>query len=203
MITAFLGIFAIMAFPISAPQSQDGLTMFGAATITLKDTQGNEMFTQTVHNQLFDAGEDFILDNTFTDLSDTADNVQIGAICLSAATPETDEGTTAATFNTNHDSAEGGDSTSENCKTDGTVSKSNQIATIGPLEFTAQDDNSGNWFAGGKITHIGICQATFNDADIRDCQTTLFAVVDTSDVTLADGETVDITYTFNLQSTGN
>ena len=73
---------------------------------------------------------------------------------------------------------------------------------MGPLTFTAQDTNSGNWFALDTVTNIGICDAEVNDLDVRGCTANLFAVVDTSDVTLADNETVDVTYTFDISSAG-
>jgi len=90
-----------------------------------------------------------------------------------------------------------------NCKTFATVTSSAQIATIGPLTFTAGTGTPNNLFSGEKIHAIGICDADSGDADVRGCTTTLFAVVNTSDVTLADAETVDLTYTFNLASAGS
>ena len=53
------------------------------------------------------------------------------------------------------------------------------------------------------ITAVGICQNNSGgDNDFTDCATAgvLFAVVDISDVTLALGETAQITYTFDMSS---
>lgn len=198
-----LGLIAILVIPAGTQSmTNDGFNLYGQATMTYHDANGNEMLTQTVHNQLFDEGEDFLIDNAFTGLTDVADNIDIGSICLSAATEQTDETTTNTTFNTDHDAADNGSASAEKtCRTDGTVTKSAQIATVGPLTFEA-GTGTNNWYPGDTIKAIGICDAESADADIRGCTTTLFALVNTSDVTLASGETVDITYTFNLASAG-
>ena len=199
-----LGLIAILVIPAGTQSmTNDGFNLYGQATMTYHDADGNEMLTQTVHNQLFDAGEDFLIDNAFTGLTDVADNIDIGSICLSAATEVTDETTTASTFNTSHDGADNASASAEKtCRTDGTVTKASQVATIGPLTFQAATGTN-NWYAGDTIKAIGICDAESADADVRGCTTTLFALVNTSDVTLASGETVDITYTFDLSSNGS
>ena len=201
-----LGLIAILVIPAGTQSmTNEGFNLYGQATMTYNDAFGNEMLTQTVHNQLFDEGEDFILEQTFKNATTaiTADNVSIGAICLNAATPVTDETTSNTAFNSAHDAADNGSASSEtNCKTDGEVGFGSQIATIGPLTFTATA-SSGNWYPGDTITSIGVCDAHASNTDVRGCTTTLFALVNTSDVTLANGETVDITYTFNLASDGS
>jgi len=194
-----LGFLVLLILPANADEQTPSF-LYGAATLVAYDAHGNEIFAQTVHNQLFDAGEDFMIDQSFTDIGGVAtlDNIQIGAICLSADTTETtNEPDTAATFNT--DNVRAGDTVAENCVTDPTVTKATQIVTIGPLTFTAGADVSTvQWVGGNTVTSIGVCPADSGDATVRDCTTTLFAVVDTSDVTLAAAETVDVTYTFDI-----
>jgi len=196
-----LGFLVVLIIPANVDEQTPSF-LYGAATLVAYDAYGNEFFSQTVHNQLFDEGEIFLINQTFTDLGGLAvvDNVQIGAICLSAATPSTDETDTNTIFNTAHDGADNGSANSStlNCVTDPTVTSASQVVTLGPLTFTAQDDNTGNWFATDTVTNIGICDAASGDADVRGCTTNLFAVVDTSNVTLADNETVDVTYTFDI-----
>ncbi len=198
-----LGFLVVLILPANADEQTPSF-LYGAATLVAYDAHGNEIFAQTVHNQLFDAGEDFMLDQTFTDEGGTAvvDNVQIGAICLSAAgTPTTNEPDSAATWNTANVRA--GDTVAENCVTDALVAKAAQVVTIGPLLFTAGADvNTVQWVGGNTVTNIGICPAQATDLTVRDCTTTLFAVVDTSNVVLANAETVDVTYTFDLSSDG-
>jgi len=197
-----LGLIAILVIPAGTQSmTNDGLGLFGQATMTYNDVSGNEMLTQTVHNQLFDQGESFILEQTFKNgTAHTADNISIGAICISNAVAATDESQTHIQFNANHTSSSSS-TTETNCETDGTVTFASQIATIGPLQFQATTGDN-NWLATETINHIGICAAEASNADIRGCQSILFAVVDTSAVVLASGETVDITYTFNMASPG-
>ena len=201
-----LGLIAILVIPTGTQSmTSDGFNIYGEATMTYNDVFGNEKLSQTIHNQLFDQGEDFIIANTFTGITDLAsDSTQIGAICLTTSTSAESyaETITNSTFNSDHNATEGGSDDEKNCRTDGTVTNSTQIATIGPLTFQA-GTGTDNLNAGETIQAIGICDADSGDNDVRGCQNILFAVVDTSDVTLSSGETVDITYTFNLQSSGS
>lgn len=206
-----LGLFIVMIFPSGSESIQDGMNLYGAATIDVFDRDGNSVFRQTVHNQLFDQGEGFILDQTFTDLTttgDTADAVQVGAICLSEGTPLTDETQGAANFDSAN-TRQG--TTTQNCVSPGgpnqsisAVTNSSSVVTIGPLNFGAGDtgDANINWTGGDTIESIGICLVQSDNSNATTCQTILFAVVDTSDVTLQNSETVDITYTFDLSSAG-
>ena len=55
---AMLGVFAMMVIPggnFNTLQSEN--VLYGMATIVKNDSQGNEVFQQSVHNQLTDAGE--------------------------------------------------------------------------------------------------------------------------------------------------
>ncbi len=206
-----LGLLVVLILPANADEQTPSF-LYGAATLVAHDAYGNEIFSQTIHNQLFDQGEQFIIEQTFTNLGGpgvVGDTTQIGAICLSAdATPTTLETDTNTTFNTDHDAADNVGATvgTQTCVTDGVstggVTSASQVVTLGPLTFTASAADNANWFAGDTVTNIGVCDASATDADIRGCTTTLFAVVDTSDVTLADTETVDVTYTFDLSSAG-
>jgi len=203
-----LGLLVVLILPANADEQTPSF-LYGAATLVAYDTHGNEFFAQTVHNQLFDEGEDFMLNQAFTDIGGvvTADNTQIGAICLSAAAASATEADDNGAFNTAHDLADNGPTdASLNCITAPTatapVTSALQVVTIGPLTFTADAAEGANWFATDTVLHIGICDASATDIDVRGCATNLFAVVDTSDVTLADTETVDVTYTFDLSSAG-
>jgi len=201
-----LGFLVLLILPANADEQTPSF-LYGAATLVAYDAHGNEIFAQTVHNQLFDEGEDFLLDQGFADLGGLAvvDDIQIGAICLSAAAPSVTESDTNTDFNAAHDLADNAAAIlTTNCVTDGTVTSLAQVVTLGPLTFTAGTPDSAlnNWFAADTVTNIGVCDAEIANADVRDCTTNLFAVVDTSDVTLADTETVDVTYTFDLSSAG-
>ena len=202
-----LGLLVVLILPANVDEQTPNF-LYGAATIVAYDAFGNEFFSQTIHNQLFNEGEDFLLNQTFTDIGTTlvGDSVQIGAICLSAdATPSTNEADDNVQFNSDHDAADNSTATViTNCVTEPTVTSNSQVVTLGPLTFTAgaTDITANNWFAGDTVTNIGVCDAHTANTDVRGCTTYLFAVVDTSDVTLADTETVDVTYTFDISSAG-
>jgi len=198
-----LGFLLVLMLPANVDEQTPSF-LYGAATIVAHDAYGNEIFSQTIHNQLFDEGEQFIIDQAFTDIGvDVANIFQIGAICLSTTTPPSvDETDTNTTFNSDNDILRTG-TLARNCITDPSVTNATQIVTIGPLTFTAGADSTAvQWVSGDTVTNIGICDADGADANVRDCTTTLFAVVDTSDVTLAAAETVDVTYTFDISSAG-
>lgn len=198
------------------------LALGGIATVVHQDGDGNVLGEQVVHNALLDGGEDFILQQVFMNGESADDTAQIGAICLSATPDATittagsiTETLTASQFNSNHNAADGtfdpavdsdtqtlstidGDDTVE-CLTDSTVSNSTQVATVGPLIFTANNtEDASNWKPSIAIKNIGICQGSSTTS----CTAPLFAVVDINDVTLGIDETLTVTYTFDMSSDG-
>ena len=187
-------ITVMIILPAPAESTSSDIVFYGAAEITKYDQSGNAVYTQIVHNQLVDTGEDFLLDQTFQDTVTAADDVQIGSICIFQGTITVAEAETAADF-------DGDNSLTEtNCKEDTTVTTSSGTAVIGPLTFAAGGTNAAD---GDLIAAIGICQNdTTDDTDFANCATEgiLFAIVDTTDVTLNTGETVQITYTFDITS---
>jgi len=213
---AMLGVFAMMVIPggnFDATQSEN--QFYGMATIVKNDSQGNEVFQQSTHNNMTDQGSDYILGAIFsTGVAAPADNVSFGAICVSNATAnegdESIEDDTASSFD-NVAQNNLNDATNVTCEDDdGNVTFTGQIATIGPLTFTEVDDATGNINTDQTINSIGICQKdtnNTNDEGFIDCEnggagTTglLLAVVPVTATTLGTGETVDITYTFDLTS---
>ena len=192
---------------ILSSTTESSFEMYGVATITHHDKDGKLVSTQTIHNRLLDAGEAYMLNQTFRGLgaSDVADATQIGAICLSTGSDTITEGYDINTFNTNHEGADNDAATSStNCKTDTSITATDGVAIIGPLTFQSENNDSGNWYAGDDVTHIGVCVATSDGTDIRGCQEILFAAVDTEpNITLQDGETVTVTYNFDMSSDDN
>ena len=197
-----LGFFIFMMIP-GIDQTIEQSKMYGVATLVAYDLERNEIFSQTVHNRLLDTGEDLINDMVFSDGStDVADADAVGSICAyddsatTIATLAADETTTAAAFDTGNANGQ------TECVTDISVDTTGaSIAVIGPLTFTGGT----NVDATGTVNGIGVCNAHNTDAAFNDCATegALFAIVNTSDVTLGAGETVDITYTFSLASPSN
>jgi hypothetical protein len=180
--------------------SQVDSKFYGTATLVLNDANGNEVFTQTVHNRVLDAGEDFLIEAAFEDGTARAEASSIGSICISSGTiVDNDETYLVGAFDTANAITEA------NCEQDNTVTTTGSTAVIGPLNFEAAT-NDNNLGAGDTVTGIGICQNVVADNnDYNNCATSgiLFAIVNTSDVTLASGESVDVTYTFDLTSAAN
>lgn len=190
-----MSVFAMMVIPGNFDSINNELVFYGAGTLTQYDKFGNEVFSQTVHNQVVDTGEDFLLDQTFQDGVSVADNVQIGSICIGdQATVAVAETETAADFD--------GDNTitEANCKEDTTVATTGSIATINPATFTCGGTNCAD---DDIITGFAVCQndAT-DDSDFIDCATEgiMFAVIDSADTQLGAGETLNITYSFDITS---
>ena len=205
-VVGLLSIATVISVLSSATESS--FEMYGVATITHHDKDEKLVSTQIINNILLDAGKAYILDQTFRGLgvNDVADATQIGAICRSAG-PSADISETydIDDFNTNHDRDDNSAaSTATNCKTDTDISATDEVAVVGPLTFESEDNNSKNWYAGDTVTHIGICAAASDGVDNRGCQEILFAAVDTEpDITLQDGETVTVTYRFDMSSDQN
>ncbi len=192
----------------AAKAGSSHLASYGMAVVEHRSADGELLATQTMHNQLYDAGEDLLLQQIFADgATAVADNVQIGAICLTADDTALSETDTNTNFNTRHTADDTGQAanpivSTNNCKTDDAVTFAGQIATIGPLTFEAGTDATDNWYAAGTVAQIGICAAHSADDDVRGCAAPLFAAVDVADVTLNDDETLSVTYTFDMSSTG-
>ena len=187
------------------------LSLYGVATVVHTGSDGAVLGTQEVRNLLVDTGEDFILQQVFRDGASEADETQIGAICLSADDTAPAEGLTEGTFDSNHDAdyaQQGGSGLTPadtlECLTDAAVSMSGQVATVGPLTFVANSTaGSSNWIPGETAALIGVCKASSTGAAVGDCEAPLFAVIDINDVTLEDGETLTVTYTFDMRSDGS
>ncbi|HSB56270.1 MAG TPA: hypothetical protein VLD38_00465 [Nitrosopumilaceae archaeon] len=188
----------LMVVPVATTSQSDLPKMYGIATVVLKDATGNILFENVIHNQVVDAGTTYMLDQTFADSgSDVADPNQVDTICVTnAAAPAgaTDDTATAATFNTENTL------TSNNCKGNITFTTAATTAGSGTQTFSA-----GTHFPAGTVVGgIGICGNGGNGAGpFADCDTTvgqapLLAVVDTTNVTVNSGESVDITYTLTL-----
>ena len=188
-----LGFLALLIIPASSQEVSSAPLFYGGATLTYYDVSGNERFSQTVHNQLFDEGELLITSQVFADLTANAiagDTVQVGAICIQQGTIPTTESDSLATANA-ADTA----NNANRCKSATTVTESAQVVTLTETFTTGT-----NWTSGDTINGVLICAADTSGANQADCTGVLFAVVNTSDVTPTGTETVTITYTFDISS---
>ena len=145
---------------------------------------------------MFDDGEKEILEQVFADGSITAtvDNVQIRSMCVATGTELTTESDNAVAFV----SANGLGGAETNCieadftiNSDGTADSAANVFTAGVHVVSTS-----------VISSIGMCSGEAGSNPHAGCSGVLFAVVDTSDVTLTGSESVTITYTFDISSPG-
>ena len=78
---SLLGVLALMLVPASLSDSSDNPYMGGMLTLVAYDAEGNEKYAQQVHNRIVNDGEDFIVDQVFSEGNTVADNAQVGKIC--------------------------------------------------------------------------------------------------------------------------
>ncbi|HLC24683.1 MAG TPA: hypothetical protein VJJ25_03535 [Nitrosopumilaceae archaeon] len=187
----------IMLLPANSNVQSDSLKMYGIATLVLRDSTGEMLFENVIHNLVVDSGTAYMLEQTFGDGStEVSDADQVDTVCVTdALTPDgaTDDAETADDFNTENNL------TPDNCIGNISFILLPNSATTGALTFEA-----GTHFPDGtEIGGIGVCgngaQGLLPDGcDTTAGQAPLLAVVDTTDVTVNSGETVDITYTLEL-----
>lgn len=174
----------IMLLPANSDVKSDSLKMYGIATIVVKDSTGNILFENVIHNQVVDSGTTYMLDQTFGDGGTDVSNAnQVDTVCVTnALTPAgaTDDTKTATDFNNENTL------TSTNCIGNISFTTGASSATTGALTFSA-----GTHFpAATTIGGIGICgngpssPSLFADCDATANQAPLLAVVDTTDVTV-------------------
>jgi len=210
-----LGIIAIagiLAIPVTV-DSQDEFKLYGYATLVLRDSVGQAVFQQLVHNSIGDGGENMMLAQIFNNGTASAtftatESDLIDALCVTTeASFVVVESRNAVKFN----AADG--TSGNNCETVAfsitNVDGVNQ-ATTGVIQFNATA-STGNIGTGETITGVGVCSDNGStgenkiDAFNEGCNAVisgeldLLATFDTSDVTLSGAETVDITYTLALE----
>ncbi|MCH8916196.1 MAG: hypothetical protein IIA82_10215 [Thaumarchaeota archaeon] len=177
---------------------------YGTATLVAIDANGEETLRSVTHNRVTDVGEEYLLDQVFQEVGNVAaiDTAQIGSICIAEGTITETEGATAGGFDTANTMILTAD---DNCiEADVNVAGNDGKAVLGPLTFI--DDI--HLVTGDVINGIGICSANAvgSITPYDNCLTgntgagVLFAVVNTTDVTINAGESVEITYTFDISS---
>jgi len=187
----------LMILPTTNSNTQSDLPkMYGIATIVLKDSTGNILFENVIHNEVVNTGTDFMLDQAFRDTStDTSDGNQVDTMCVTnAVAVDTSNTATATSFNSDNLL------TSTNCIGNIVFSRTDTTANSGTQIFS----ETTHFPADTVVTGIGICgNDTFGAGPFLDCkiaanQAPLLAVFDTTNVTVGAGESVDITYELTL-----
>jgi len=216
-----LGLIIVLLLPVGVSEDPASIAMYGTGTIEQYDSNGNQIFTQTVHNTLTAQGGEFLIDNVFFDFDngETDDDFQVGAICITDNDNFGFDQTAQGFDNDNGFSSSLSRCLSEDFGATGEAITPEALAvgvlpkafagggvetpeiTIGPFTFTAGE----NLPAGGTIEGMGICQANGSTGSFSDCQAgdggsegILFSTIDFGDVTLGDGDTVDLSYTFEV-----
>jgi len=194
-----LSLAAILMIPAQDVESISGTSMYGMAILTVHDSTGNTLLTNTVHNIVVDTGTQQMLGCAFEDSLTTvcaSDTTQANGICL---TDSVGFGVLDTITSTNFATTGGGGAgnsldgaAGNSCKTVVFTLTATQIA--GALT---------NFAAGGTNVPDGTTITGFATCDLGAgpdlCLTTspLISAIATS-VTLNTGETVDITYTLIL-----
>jgi len=195
---ALLGVFVLFVTPANFNETPDAM-FYGAANLVVYDESGNEVFQQTIHNDLVNTGETYILQQVFREggaTDETADANQIAAICIDDAIAVA-EGLDADGISDGNN----GLGTTLHCEVDAAVDVSAQGEAVIEVSFTAGT----NLTAGQTIDGIGICEGN-GGTDYNYCNDAntntgiLFAAIETSDITLNGVEVVTITYTFDITS---
>ena len=181
-----LAFLALLIIPVSSATQSDDPSMYGTATISLKDESGNILFENQVHNEVVDQGTAFMLNQTFfggTWVGSTFPGVN--ALCVSdAGSFSTSESETPATFNSAN-SITG----FTNCNRAITWNVSPTSINTGVQSFVANTA-----FADGTtITGIGLCGVASGATPVLDCNegifstVVLFSVIDIIDTTVPGG----------------
>ena len=212
-----MGVFAMMVIPASLDIQENETAIYGMGHMVLKDAFGNILLESSIHNRVVDDGENFLLQQTFADgTAPVGDVASIGMICVTDNTGTTSLDLTPSETNfpetlhaADFDASEGYTNITTICKelADGGVTVSSGVATFAAIEFS-EGTHVG---LGEKIALIAICQKNNNNThsdDVTDCGSggvsnagILFAIFDNSpDVQLNSGETVDITYSFDISA---
>ena len=214
-----LGLAALMVIPSGVSADVAPMIFYGTADVQLADADGNVQLLQTVHNQLTDEGEAFLIDQVFdTGATAYTGDQRVSSICLLAdsytdldsadlealndVNPDGDTGTLAHTGIAKANRATCGGNTS------GDVAKNGSTAVIGPVQFEAgtgfDAGQTVSGFAvcanGGNATHCDNTHGDPGSPSLGDAEA-LLAVINISDVGLPNsGDTLTVTYTFDIST---
>lgn len=189
-----LGLFALMVLP-SGVADQVNPIFYGTASMVLADSEGRVLLTQTVHNQITDEGEAFLISQVFdTTTAARTDFNRVGMICLIQNLDSVFGEGTVANLADNITSGAG-----DSCHQDTDVSEAGtSTAVIAVAAFTSGVD----FTSGDEISGILICLKDGDDQDMDGCDAgsndLAFAALDLTNATITGSDTITITYTFDV-----
>jgi len=195
-----LGFLALLIIPVSSSTQSDDPSMYGMATVSLKDESGNILLENQMHNEVVDQGTGAMMAKTFSTL--VLPGISFGSphasgLCVSNAISfSIADSENHTTFN----AANTIDNPYEPCRqinpfvlTDTSASTGNQIFKPGTA-----------FAAGTTITGVGVCSVEDSDG-LVDCAINsigtapvLLGVIDIPDTAVPDGTQLEVTYTLNL-----
>jgi len=192
-----LAFLALLIIPVSSATQSDDPSMYGTATIALKDESGNILFENQVHNVVVNQGTATMMTNAFNVFIPGGGGGQVDGLCVSNAgsfsTADTENFTTFNTANTI-------DNPFVPCKDEITFILTDTSASTGVQSFVANTA----FDAGTTITGIGVC-ATDKFVGLLGCNVDsigtaafLLGVIDIADTAVPVGSQLDVSYTLNL-----
>jgi len=190
-----LGLFVVMIFPTAITDGADPM-FYGSVDMVLADPDGNILMTQTVHNQITDEGETYLINQVMdTTTAVVAADARVGAICI-IENSDSVFGELATSTTVNNLDDLGG----THCKQTADMSNAASLSVTDAEVWTAGTD----FTAGETISGILICaKGGSGDTDFQDCDTptgtnVAFAALDLNNVTVTGTDTITITYTLNI-----
>ncbi len=195
-----LAFLALLIIPVSSSTQSDNPSMYGMATVSLKDESGNILIENQMHNEVVDQGTAFMLNQTFNGGTwPTPVNILVNGLCVSNANSfSTADSETPFTFN----AANTIGPSLTNCH-----EMANSWDTLTPTSISVSSIFlPGTAFASGTtITGIGVCGITQNPDEVHGCEVgsgsgviALFSVIDIPDTPVGSGSQLEVRYTFNL-----
>jgi hypothetical protein len=193
-----LSFLALLVIPVSSATQSDDPTMYGMATVSLKDESGNILIETQMHNEVVDTGTATMMANAFEGANPPGSSYQRATgLCVSNASSFSVADTeTYLTFNGNNTI----DTPFEPCQQLDTFIFTDTSVSTGVRTFAA-----GTAFADGTtITGIGVCAVDMYNSLI-DCNTSaigtstmLLGVIDIGPMAVPGGKQLDVNYTLTL-----
>ena len=193
-----LSLFALIAIPVTTNAESNDPSMYGMTFLSLKDSTGNVLFENIIHNEVLNQGTRYMFDMTFKQafpVNTEFTTETINAICVTNKTGFTATDTDAgSTFNA------GDGLTLGRCIANFDYTTTANSADSGILTFNTTDHIN----PGSTITGLGVCQAPFNASPntALDCNTSeftvMFAEIDTPDTLVEEDDTLEVRYVLNL-----
>jgi len=200
-----LAFLALLIIPVSSATQSDDPSMYGTATVALKDESGNILFENQVHNEVVNQGTATMMVNAFRGVSISgAGGGLVDGMCVSNASPmfSIADSENFTTFN----SANTIDRPFAPCNANITFIFTDTSASTGVQSFVANTA----FEPGTIITGIGVCavdrfETSGNPSGLLGCNTDsigtstmLLGVIDIADTAVPFGSQLDVTYTLNL-----